>query len=178
MPLRFFLIFYNLSHSYSSFPLIGNPKVQINAHLYIPCCPLEQCATEPCAPGPRRKEQWPYRTLSRTCLCSLQRRHGPVVACYRVGGMECSSPCMESFEGGTIILITSTIVWAQVNNREGTQVHPSTENWINNLLSMNPPIRTRPIFPLIQSSPSGNVHNPFILLYQMEERLKSTITEN
>ena len=30
----------------------------------------------------------------------------------------------------TIIFITSTIVWPQVNNREGTQLHPSTKNWI------------------------------------------------
>ena len=29
-----------------------------------------------------------------------------------------------------IIFITSTIVWPQVNSREGTQTHPSTENWI------------------------------------------------
>ena len=30
----------------------------------------------------------------------------------------------------TIIFITFTIVWSQVNSREGTQLHPSTENWI------------------------------------------------
>ena len=30
----------------------------------------------------------------------------------------------------TIIFIASTIVWPQVNSREGTQTHPSTENWI------------------------------------------------
>ena len=41
----------------------------------------------------------------------------------------------------TIIFITSTIVWPQVNNREGTQLHPSTENWIKDLLSTAPPIR-------------------------------------
>ena len=35
-----------------------------------------------------------------------------------------------------IIFITSTIVWPQVNNREGTQLYPSTENWIKDLLSM------------------------------------------
>ena len=29
-----------------------------------------------------------------------------------------------------IIFITSTIVWPQVKSREGTQLHPSTENWI------------------------------------------------
>ena len=27
----------------------------------------------------------------------------------------------------TIIFISSTIVWPQVNSREGTQLHPSTE---------------------------------------------------
>ena len=36
----------------------------------------------------------------------------------------------------TIIFITSTIVWPQVNNREGPQLYPSTENWIKDLLSM------------------------------------------
>ena len=29
----------------------------------------------------------------------------------------------------TVIFITSTIVWPQVNSREGTQLHPSTENF-------------------------------------------------
>ena len=33
------------------------------------------------------------------------------------------------------------------NNREGTQDHPSTENSIKDVLSMTPPIRTRPRFP-------------------------------
>ena len=42
-----------------------------------------------------------------------------------------------------VIFFTSTIVWPQVNNREGTQPHPSTENWIKDLLSMGA-IRTRP----------------------------------
>ena len=46
----------------------------------------------------------------------------------QVGGTECSSACMGSFEGVTIIFITSTIVWPQVNSWEGTQFHPSTEN--------------------------------------------------
>ena len=47
-----------------------------------------------------------------------------------------------------IIFITSITVWPQVNNREETQSHPSTENWIKDLLNMAPPIRTRPSFPL------------------------------
>ena len=36
----------------------------------------------------------------------------------------------------SIVFITSTIFWPQVNSREGTQLHPSTENWISDLLSM------------------------------------------
>ena len=52
--------------------------------------------------------------------------------------------------------------WTELNwNRmEGTQLHPSTEDWITKLLSMAPPIRTRPSFPLSQSLPSGGFHKP------------------
>ena len=77
-----------------------------------------------------------------------------------------------------IIFITSTIVWPQVNNREGTQLHPSTENWIKDLLSMALPIRKRPSFPLSPSLPSGSFHKPLILLHQRADRLKTTVTEN
>ena len=48
-----------------------------------------------CAPGPKRKEQWPNKRLTRTCLWvsrSLQWRHRSVVLCCRVRGTECS--CM------------------------------------------------------------------------------------
>ena len=64
----------------------------------------------------------------------------------------------------TIIFITSTIVWPQVYSREGTQLHPSIENWIKDLLSMALPIRPRPGIPLSQSFPSGSFHKPLILL--------------
>ena len=77
----------------------------------------------------------------------------------------------------SIIFITSTIVWPQVN-KEGTQPRPSTENWIKDLLSMALPIRTRPSFPHSQSLPSGSFHKPVILLQQMTDRMKTTITEN
>ena len=40
-----------------------------------------------------------------------------------------------------IIFITPTIVWSQVRQQGGIQPHPSTENWIEDLLSMAPPIR-------------------------------------
>ena len=78
----------------------------------------------------------------------------------------------------TIIFITSTIVQPQVNNREGTQPHPSTENWTKDLLSMAQPIRTRPSFPLRQFLPSGSFHQLLILLHQRTDRLKTIITEN
>ena len=58
---------------------------------------------EPCAPGPRRKEKWLHKRLSRTCLWvsgSLWQRRGSVVACCRVGGTECFSACMRPFERG------------------------------------------------------------------------------
>ena len=78
----------------------------------------------------------------------------------------------------TIIFITSTIVWPKVDSRERAQLHPSTENWIKDLLSMAPPIRTRPSISLSQSIPSGSFHKPLILFHQREDRLKTTITEN
>ena len=59
----------------------------------------------------------------------------------------------------TIIFITSTIVWPQVNSREGTELHQSTENWIKDLLSMAPPIRIRP------STPSVNLSHLSIPIY-------------
>ena len=56
-----------------------------------------------------------------------------------------------------IIFITSTIVWPQVNNGGwgwvvGTQPHPSTENWIKDLLSLAPPIEQDPVFPTVSLS--------------------------
>ena len=78
-----------------------------------------------------------------------------------------------------IIFITSTIVWPQVNSREGTQPHPLTENWIKDLLSMALPIRTRPSFPLSQSLPSGSFHKAsLIFLHKRTDRLKTTVAEN
>ena len=55
----------------------------------------------------RRKEQWPHKRLTETCLWvsrSLRQKCGPVVACCRVGGSECSSVCMGPFEGDHLYL--------------------------------------------------------------------------
>ena len=64
------------------------------------------------------------------------------------------------------------------NNRKGTQLHPSTENWIKDLLSMAPPIRIGPTVSLSQSLLSESFHKPLILLHLRTDRLKTTITEN
>ena len=78
----------------------------------------------------------------------------------------------------TIIFFTYTTVWLQINSSEGTQLYPPTENWIKDLLSMAPPIRTRPSLLLSHSLPSGSFHKPLILPHQRVDRLKTTITEN
>ena len=48
-----------------------------------------------CAPEPKRKEQWPHKRLSQTCLSmfwSLWRRRGWTVACCGVRGTDSNSP--------------------------------------------------------------------------------------
>ena len=132
-------------------------------------------------PVPRRKEQWPHKRLTQTCPWvsrSLQWRRGLAVTCFRVGGIECSSACMGPSEGGHHYIHYLHHSLAPGNNIKGTQPHPWTENWIKDLLSMPPPIRTRPSFPLSQSLPSGSFHKPLIFLHQKADRKKTTMTEN
>ena len=52
--------------------------------------------------------------------------------------------------------VTITLPWVDLrpNYREGTQPHPSAENWIKDILNMALLIRPRPRFPHIQSVPS------------------------
>ena len=107
-----------------------------------------------CAPGPRRNEQWPPRDWSRlACECSGVSGRG---MCQRwpdaeLGALSVAVCVWDLLKEVAIIFVTSTIVWPQVNNWEGTQSRPSTENWIKELLSMAPSIRTRHSFPLSQS---------------------------
>ena len=68
----------------------------------------------------------------------------------------CHYPCHRDMEGG---------------NREETQPHLSTENWIKGLLTMATPIRPR--FPHSQSLPSGSFHKP--LIHMGADRMKTTI---
>ena len=92
-----------------------------------------------------------------------------------LGALSVAVRACDLLEEVPIIFTTSARVWSQVNSMEGTQLHPSTENWIKDLLSMALSIRIRPSFPLSQSLPSGGFHKPLILFHQMADRLKITI---
>ena len=47
-----------------------------------------------------------------------------------LGALSVAVSAWDLLKEVAIIFITSTTVWSQVNNMEGTQLHPSTENWI------------------------------------------------
>ena len=56
-----------------------------------------------------------------------------------LGAMSVAVHAWNLLKEVTIIFIISTIIWPQVNIREGTQPHPSTKNWIKDLLNVPPP---------------------------------------
>ena len=69
-----------------------------------------------------------------------------------LGALSVALRAWDLWKEVAIIFITSTVVWPRVNNGGGgTQPHPSTENWVKDLLSLAPPIRTRPNFPPLES---------------------------
>ena len=104
-------------------------------------------------------------------------RQGPAAG---LGTLSAAVPAWDLLKEVAITFITSTLVWPEVNNKEGRQLHPSTENLIKDLLIMALPIRTRPSFPLNPSLPSGSFHKPLILLHQKaeSENHSHTVTEN
>ena len=101
--------------------------------------------TEPCVhqdPGERSCD--PTRDSPRlVCECSgvFGRGEGLQWPAAGLGALSVAVHAWDLLKEVAIIFITSTIVWPHVNNREGTQLHPSTENWIKDLLSTAPPIR-------------------------------------
>ena len=136
-----------------------------------------------CTPGPRRKEQWPHKRLTQTCPWVSEVSSRGVGWQWPDAGLGTLSVAVRAWDilkEVTIIFITSAIIWSQVNSRGAreTQPHASTETWIKDFLSMAPPIRTRPRFPLSQSLLSGSFHKPLILLHRRADRLKTTTTEN
>ena len=79
--------------------------------------------------------------------------HGSCWPAAGLGALSAAVPAQDLLKEISIIFIISTIVRPQFKQQEGTQPQPSTENWIKDLLSMAPPIRTRPSFPHSQSLP-------------------------
>ena len=114
-----------------------------------------------CTPGPREKEQWPHKSLSPTCLWVSRSLCGGV--CWQGPAVGSGARLQQSWDRSmleqallkevTITAITPTIVWP--NYREGTQPHPSAENWVKDLLSMTLPTRARPSFPTASPSHQG-----------------------
>ena len=72
----------------------------------------------------------------------------------------CRPLLLQSFQASGYFLMTQLLSTPQFglrsNNKEGTQPHPTTENWIKDSLSMALPMRTRHSLPHNQSLPSGN----------------------
>ena len=135
-----------------------------------------------CTPGPRRKEQCPHKRLSQTWLWvsrCLWWKRGSTVACCRVRGTEYNSACRSPFEGGCHYLHYHFHSLASAKQQGGNTAPPiNRKNWIKDLLSMAPPIRTKPSFPHSQFLPSGRFHKPLILIHPRADRMKTTITEN
>ena len=133
------------------------------------------------APGPRRKQQWPHKRLTQTCLCvsrSLWQRHGLAMVWCRIGSTECNSACMGPFEGAHHYLhyLYSSLVSGQTTGREHSLAYQQKTG--SKIYWAGPTHQNKTQFPHSQSLPSGNFHKPLILVHQREERMKTTTTEN
>ena len=69
-----------------------------------------------------------------------------------LGALNVAVPAWDLLKEVTIIFITSNIVCPQVNNGEGTQPHPSTEDWIKDLLTVALPFKQDPVSPSVSLS--------------------------
>ena len=71
--------------------------------------PLEDTNKTLCVPVPRRKEQWPHKRLTQTCLWvfrSLWQKHGSVAACWGSGALSVAVHAQDLMKEITIIFIT------------------------------------------------------------------------
>ena len=84
----------------------------------------------------------------------------------RLGALTVAVHAWDMLMEVAIIFITSTIAWTKVNNREGTQLHPSTEIWIKDLLIIDPTHQNKTQFP----PQSLSHHEPSISLLSFSIR--------
>ena len=81
-------------------------------------------------------------SLGPTMLLKVARFHSfydfyvSICSYVCLGALSVAVPTWDLLKEVTCIFITSSIVWLQVNNREGTQLYPSTKHWIKDLMSM------------------------------------------
>ena len=81
-----------------------------------------------CSPGPRRKEQWPHKRLTLTCLwvlSSLWQRRGWEWPATGWGALRARNACTEPFEGGRHYLhyLHHSLVSGQTTGREHSPAH-------------------------------------------------------
>ena len=85
------------NHFILCFPLLLLPSVFPSIRVFPMSSSIDawRAQTKLCAPGPRRKEQWPHKRLSQTSLWvfrSLWWTCGLTVACCRLRGIDSSNP--------------------------------------------------------------------------------------
>ena len=109
-----------------------------------------------CAPGPRRKEQWPHKRLTQTrpwLSRSLSRGMGMQWPAAGLGAPSAAVHDGTFWRRSPLSSLLPPKFGLRSNNREGTRPSPSIENWIKDWLNMALPIRTRSSFPISQSPP-------------------------
>ena len=130
-------------------------------------------------PGERSSDpprDWPR--LASECPGVSSRGVGRCWPAAGLGALTVAVCAWDPLKEATIIFITSTIVWRQVNNRERAQLHPSTENWSKDSLIMALPFRTRPSFPSVSLSHQEASINLLSFSIRGQTDWKATITEN
>ena len=136
-----------------------------------------------CAPGPRRKEQWPLKTLSQTCLWVFRRlwqRHRSTVAATGSGTLNTKVLAwvlLKEAIKDCITPIIPIIVWSQAKQHKVNTAPPTNRKGIKDLLSIAPPIRTRFRFPRVSHS-HQEVSTSLLSLSIRGKTVKTTVTVN
>ena len=125
--------------------------------------------------GTRTQEKGAVTSQETDLDLSVSVQESPAEAWDGGGLLHSWGHCVQQglrgpLQEGSSVSIASTIAWPRISSGEGTQLHPSAENRIRDLLSTALPIRARPSFPLSQSLPSGTFHKSLILLHQRADR--------
>ena len=136
-------------------------------------------------PGLRRKEQWPHKRPSQTCLWvsrSLWWWRESTVACHRVRGTEYNSPGSHlaswHFEGGHHYYHYPyhSLASGQTIGREHSPTHQQKIRL--KIYWAQPRLSEQDQIPPSQSLLSGIFHKLLILICERADRMNIIITEN